>query len=222
MSTASHHSNNQNNLVWDSYFWELAFTGKPTEILYYCYLQDSSSKELSFLLSLSLKRFSQKGQSPRWSSHSSDSCFHFLLLSWGRRGGGARPPAGQVPQPPHRRWGTQCWHWPAPLQTSLARRAHRLHAAPMRALTVPSVTVTSPTSPLPWRLKANRRQWAQWTEATLWTGAAARRVTRGWTEHLSGSWGNGLFFFWSKTKIHTARKALRYLAFKSCFNLPTE
>ena len=208
--------------MWNSYFWELVFTGKPTEILYYCYSQDSSSKELSFLLSLSLKRFSQKDQSPRWSSHFSESCFHFLLLSWGRRGGGARPPARQVPQPPHGRWGTQCWHWPEPLQTSLARKAHRSHAALMRALTLPSVTVTSPTSPFPWRLKANSCQWTQWMEATLRTGAAARRVTLGWTEHLSGSWGNGLYFFWSKTKIHTARKALKNLAFKSCFDLPME
>lgn len=100
VSTASHHSNNQNNLVWSSYFGELAFTSKPTEILYYRYLQDSSSKELSFLLSLSLKRSSQNDRSP--GQHHTPQiplCFHFLLLSWGSKGGEARPPGGQARSP---------------------------------------------------------------------------------------------------------------------------
>ena len=148
VSTASHHSNNQNNLVWSSYFGELAFTSKPTEILYYRYLQDSSSKELSFLLSLSLKRFSQNDRSPGSASHSSDSSLFSLPSPQpGQQGWRGETSWRAGPQPPHRRWGTQCWHWPEPRQTSLARKAPRVHAALMRALTLPSGTVTSSASP---------------------------------------------------------------------------
>lgn len=95
--------------------------------------------ELSFLLNALLKRFSETRPEPMSSSDSWDSSFFTsvffssagtavvegagLLLGDHQRLGAV----GQVQQPPHGRWGSQCWHWPEPVQTNLARKSQCLH-----------------------------------------------------------------------------------------------